>query len=1027
MQRIISLLIIIQLFTPVRSQDTKNKTIDSLENALSKAPSATDSIEILCHLAWNIAASDPERTYQYGTKALSMTRGDEDSRILSDAYDAAALAHWVTKDIESAVRLYENSLKIGEENNLPDRIAWSHYNLALIAKNQDLTDLVFEHANKSQAAFHDAGMDNWMINSYWLMVKAVDRDRREPLYREMISKIESIIRTTDDPNNLTFRYLDLAKLYSLLENRSRSLEYVLQALEVAEKENNQKVIAYAYSSIGAYLRDIQHNHSVALQYYEKILEIYREYNASWGIAGTLIEIGIVYQEMQEDSLAFAYFTESLEVSGSFDYANPISSAYKHMGEIHYRNKHFEKALSLFLKSYNISCKDCDPIFPHDVLIHLGNTCSQLGDDRATYNYYLKSLHLADSLDDRQHKSVSLVSLGDWQLEHNNMNAAVNNYLPALENASMTNDLQLQIRIADKLGDLYSQQGNYQNAYSYQKFSDLLEDSLLVMNETENLARFETFFEFENLRRQREVENAKAEAEIGKQVLTRNLFLTGFILMSILGVFLFLSFRRKKKDNMLLASQKKQIETMSEKIHKADKMKLRFFTNISHEFRTPLTLIAGLTEELPKTGIHEDPWKSKLRIIQRNVSKLLHLVNQILDIRKLDDGDAVAEPVNGDLVKFVSGIVAEFEDHAGRKHVRLKFVSEKDSLMLECDYNKLDKILNNLISNAIKFCSENDLVRVTLYTENDPRPTFTIEVEDSGKGIPSNQLDNIFQPFYQVTDLEGGSGIGLALVKELVSVLDGKIDIESHLGKGTRVTVKVPFDQDQEPERETTSRSLQAIPEGTPQSPANDITGKEKPAEISAAGTGDEPEDEYERSLLIVEDNRDLLEFVADILGREYKVLKAADGRQGLEMAVKHIPDIIVSDIMMPGMDGIDLCEKLKADPCTSHIPILLLTARSDQDSMLQSFKTGADEYIVKPFSAPILRSRIRNLVDQRQKLIEKFSQQFQVEPTRVILPDADKCFLEKAIGIVEKHISNPELDIDILASEMNVSRTQLYR
>ncbi|MBN2523111.1 MAG: tetratricopeptide repeat protein [Bacteroidales bacterium] len=1026
MKRTESLLIIMQLFAVVTLHAKENRMIDSLENELSKAAATEDSIKILCHLTWNISTYDPEKTFYYGTKALSLIKGDEESRTISEAYDAAALAHWVTRDFASAIRLYKISLKIGEENKLPDRIAWCHYNLASIALNENQPDLVLEHTEKSQAAFHEANMDDWMINSYWLMLKAVDGDRREQLYKEMISKIEDVIQSTDDPNNLTFRYLDLAKVYSMLENQSKSLEYVLQALEVAEKANNQKVIAYAYSSIGAYLRDIQHNHTVALQYYEKILEIYRKYNVSWGTAEVLIEIGIVYKEMQNDSLAFRYFTESLEISSKIDYSYSMSKAYKNMGEIYFRNKDFEKALSLFLKSYNVKCKNCNAIYAHEILIHLGNTYSQMGDKKAAYNFYLKSFRLADSLDDRQHRSISLVSLGDWQIAKNNIPAATNNYLQALENASKTKNLSLQIKISDKLSEIYSQQNNYQSAFKYQQLSDLLEDSILVVNETENLARLETLFEFENLRRQKEVENAKAEAEIEKQVLTRNLFLAGFILMSILGAFLFLSFRRKKKANILLESQKKKIEDMSAKIHKADKMKLQFFTNISHEFRTPLTLITGLTEELPKHKINGETWKNQLRIIQKNASKLLHLVNQILDIRKLDNGDAVVEPVRGDMVKFVSGIVALFEDYARRKHVELKFVSEKNTMILNSDYDKLDKILNNLISNAIKFCGENDRVRVTLYSENHPQPAFVIEVEDSGKGISSKQIEHVFQPFYQATDSYGGSGIGLALVKELVALLQGHINIESQLDKGTRVRVKIPFDQMQNLSKDK-SQSARTARKREPQTAISSFTTDENPVEINQNVRHDENDGEYEKSLLIVEDNVDLLEFVGGILNEDYKILKAVDGKKGLAMAVKHIPDIIVSDIMMPVMDGIQMCKKLKNNPCTSHIPILLLTAKTDQDSMLRSFKIGADDFIIKPFSAVLLKSRIQNLVNQRRKLIEKFSQRFQVEPSEVILPDADKCFLEKTIAIIEKYINDPELDIDILASEMNVSRTQLYR
>lgn len=1005
----------------------QNTYLDSLKTALSKATTSLDSIQILCHLTWESYSVAPETTLMYGTKALSLVKGNEDGRIISEAYDAAAQGYWATKDIPKAIRLYSVSLDIGQKNKLPVRIAWGNYNLAQLAMQENQPDSAFAFAQKSAAAFHDAKMDDWMISSYWVMLKNINGDRRLSFYHEMIAKIESIIQTTTDENQLTMRYLDLSSIYNKLENRSKSLEYVLKALEVAEKNNNEKGILSAYASIAAYLRDIQHNQTVALQYYQKILETYRKYNKTWAISDVLIDIGIVYKEMQKDSMAIVSFSESLHIAEKYDYPYQIMRTYLQMGDIYYRKGNYPEALSLFLKSYHVECKNCKSFFFYDVLIQLGKVYSQLGDFEKSYQYYQRSFQIADSIADSQYKAISLTSLGDWNMLNNDIKAATNDYQLALENASKTNNLTLQIKISDKLSENYAQQHDYQKAYRYKMLSDKLEDSVRMVNETENLARFETLFEFQNLRMQKEVENAKSEAEIGKQVLIRNLFIAGFIVMSLLGVYLFLSFRRKKKDNILLANQKKKIEEMSEKIHHADKLKLQFFTNISHEFRTPLTLITGLTDELSNDEMSENTWKNKVRIIQKNTSRLLHLVNQILDIRKLDNGDGVIELTRDDLVKFVGGIVTLFEDYAKRKNVELKFVSEQNEMVINSDFDKLDKILSNLISNAVKYCNENDHVRVTLYTEFKPSPAFIIEVEDTGRGIPADQLQYIFQPFYQVTDSEGGSGIGLALVREMVTLLQGHIDIRSQLDFGTRVTIKIPFDQSQN-HVETSSHPIKTGHESWKEVNTNPYTSEEgKSPEINECGGNGDPENGYEKSLLIVEDNTDLLEFVAGIMVNEFKILKATDGKKGLQMAIKCIPDIIVSDIMMPVMDGMQMCGELKNNPCTSHIPILFLTAKTDQDSMLQGYKIGADDYIIKPFSAVLLKSRIQNLVNQRRKLIEKFSRQFQVEPTALILPDADKCFLEKSIRVIETHMDNPELDIDLLASEMNVSRTQLYR
>lgn len=1018
--------ILLQLIAITKLKAEKVSYLDSLENALAKASTTTDSIKILCNLAWNYSSSDPQKTFDCGTKALALVSDKEEKQLISEAYDAAALGYWVNKNSESAKKLYRISLRIGEQNKLPDRVAWCNYNLAQLARNENKQDSALMLVKKSQLAFEEADMDDMMINCFWFMMKMLRGEQLNSQCREMISKIETMIESTDNLNTLTFRYLDLSKIYNILENRTKSLDYVLQALETAEKSNNEKGIVTAYSMIGDYLRDVQHNHTVAIQYYERMLETYRKYNSTWGIAETLDEMGLAYMALHNDSMATKYLSESLELAGKLDYRYIIRQANKHMGQIEYRKKDYRKALELFIKSYETRCDGCSPIYQNETMILLGDVYLKLNDYNAAYTFYQKSYNLADSLDDSMHKAMSLAGLANWYKSSGQISSATYSYLQALENAVKTKNLSLQVEMSDGLTAIYSEQNDYHNAFKYQQLSEMLEDSLRNINDNENLARVETLFEFENLRRQKEVESTKAEAEIEKQVLTRNLFLAGFIIMSVLGAFLFVSFRKKKKANILLADQKKRIEEMSAKIHKADKMKLQFFTNISHEFRTPLTLIAGLTEELSTREPKGNIWNNQLKIIQKNASKLLHLVNQILDIRKLDNGDGVIELVQDDLVKFIGGIVTLFEDYAKRKNVGLKFVSEKSVMMIDADYGKLDKIMSNLISNAIKFCSENDHVRVTLYTEQSPNSVFVLEVDDSGRGIPSDQIQYVFQPFYQVTDSEGGSGIGLALVRELVTVLKGQIDIESQLDKGTRVTVKIPYSNNRHDSKDN-AQVVKTKPDSEEQNQIRRYTTEEKSEELKENSVIAEQDNGYEKTLLIVEDNPDLLDFVAGILADEYKILKATDGKKGVTIATKYIPDIIVSDIMMPVMDGIQMCELIKNNPCTSHIPILFLTAKTDQESMLHSFKIGADDYIVKPFSAVLLKSRIQNLVNQRRKLIEKFSQQFQVEPTEVILPDADKHFLEKTIRVIEKYIDDPELDIDMLASEMNVSRTQLYR
>ena len=996
-----------------------NTTFDSLATALSRVSTADDSIEIICQICWNISTTRPEITFQYGEIALKLAEKTHDPRLCSEAYDAGALGYWVNGDTVNAIRLYKKSLAIGRENQLSDRIAWCNYNLAQLAMNMNQRALALNYVDASQQAFKDANMEQWLTNSYWLKSRLASGDEQRKTFQELAIRIDCLIDNTSDTQILLSYYLDLAELYNQLENRSKSIEYVLMAFELSEESNNEKGILFAYSSIGEYLRDIQHNHKLALQYYERTLEMYKSQNINWGIADAQIEIGMVYKEMGNDSMALNYLKNSIKIVPTLKDISTRLRIYLGMGEIYYARGETDKALELLLEGYRlVECENCYHNSLHAITIKIGNIYSNEGNDQSAIDFYKQSLNIANSAYDSRLRAISFLNLGDWYRKKNRKKEAETFYLQSMGNSKASGLLTQQISSSQKLSQFYYDDDQFQKAYQYQLLMTELKDSLKLLNESDNLARVENLLELENLRMQKEVDRTHAEAKIERQVLIRNFFLAGFLLVSVLGIYLYISFRRKRKDNKLLTEQKKQIQLMSEKVHEVDEMKLQFFTNISHELRTPLSLITGLTEQLTNGIFSKKVLKEKLQTIYRNASKLHLLVNQILDIRKLDNGGSTLILAKDDMVKYIAGIVSAFKDYTKQKNIELIFVSEQNSLMTEFDFDKLDKILSNLLSNATKFCDAGDKVRVTLYSKDDRADTCIIEVDDTGRGIPEEHLKYIFEPFYQANSSNGGSGLGLALVRELVRLLNGEIQVESRINIGTRITLQLPVKRLKE---EDSSDKASIEIQNTPMPEQRVLTCNEAKANHTYAESCEE------KTLLIIEDNQDLQDFITDILKSEFEVYNSLNGENGIELAIKYIPDIIICDIMMPGLNGLEVCEKLKNDPCTSHIPILMLTAKTDQDSMLRSFKLGADDYVVKPFSAELLKTRINNLVKQRQKLIRLFSQKFQVEPTEILLPDADKTFLEKTIRVIEENIAESTLNIDFLASEMNVSRTQLYR
>ena len=463
---------------------------------------------------------------------------------------------------------------------------------------------------------------------------------------------------------------------------------------------------------------------------------------------------------------------------------------------------------------------------------------------------------------------------------------------------------------------------------------------------------------------------------------------------------------------------------SEKLEEVNQMKSRFFANISHEFRTPLTLILGPTESIIKDTSKEEI-KKKAGTIKRNANRLLNLINQLLDLSKLEAGKLKLKASCGNIVSFVKGIAMSFESVGERRDILLKMKTTNNEIEVYFDKEKMEKILTNLFSNAFKFTPEGGKITVVINERDDK--FVEIKVKDTGIGIPEKELPKLFDRFYQVdsshTREREGTGIGLALTKELVELHRGSIKVESKEGKWTEVTVTLPLgkehllpdeivEADESPdekkilvEEEDTLTSLQL----------------EKPLP--------EDFDKDKTIILVVEDNADVREFIKESLEGEYQVEEAVNGEQGVRKAESIIPDLIVSDIMMPKMDGYDLTKKLKNDEKTSHIPIILLTAKTEQESKLEGLATGADDYLVKPFDTEELLIRIKNIINTRRKLHKKFSKGEYILPRgeEKKLRSIDEHFMNKVIEVIEQHISEEEFSIEEFGNEVGMSRSQLHR
>ena len=483
----------------------------------------------------------------------------------------------------------------------------------------------------------------------------------------------------------------------------------------------------------------------------------------------------------------------------------------------------------------------------------------------------------------------------------------------------------------------------------------------------------------------------------------------YVLYVLIGLALLYFARRfviqQTKMRFALEQERKEANRMRE----LDLMKTRFFTNVSHEFRTPLSLILTPLEGMIKAAA-EPAQRTQYQLIHRNARRLLNLVNQLLDFRKMEVQELKLHATEGNIIQFIEESAGSFTDIAEKKQIRFSYTALLKNLYTRFDHDKLERIIFNLLSNAFKFTSENGAVSVAVScVKKDTDTQLEIKVTDTGIGIPANRHEKIFERFFQ-HDLPGtmmnqGSGIGLAITKEFVNLLGGAISVESAEGKGSTFTVLLPVKEI------IPSAVVPAVPETIPVTaiPIIPLTPVK------------------EHTILLVEDNEDFLFYLKDNLREYFNIAEAVNGREGWQKTLSVHPDIVVSDINMPEMNGLELCKKIRHDPRTKHIPVVLLTAQTTEEQQLRGIETGAADYMTKPFNFEMLVSRIRNLLQQQQSMKQTFTKQVAVKTTDVELACPNERFVQEALTIVEKNIPNADFSVEELSRALLLSRAAVYK
>ena len=460
----------------------------------------------------------------------------------------------------------------------------------------------------------------------------------------------------------------------------------------------------------------------------------------------------------------------------------------------------------------------------------------------------------------------------------------------------------------------------------------------------------------------------------------------------------------------------QLLLQAEELKELDKVKSRFFTNISHEFRTPLTLIIGPLEILLARN-PDDTVRAEYQIMLRQAKRLLTLISQLLELSKAEKGMLKLSVFHENFSRFLRVLTESFSSLAQELSITLTFSEEVADQYFAFDKDKIEKIFSNLITNALKFTSRGGKVEVVLRGDADSG-FIEVAVRDTGVGLTEDQLKRIFEPFYQVEPnpsgkLEG-TGIGLSLVKELVELHQGSVIVKSMVGNGSEFTVRLPA--------EVTSDAMETEPNRENNPVENIRTENEK-----HVGNRDKKSIKEKAIILLVEDNEDIRNYIRSHLPDEYQFIEAVNGMEGLEAARETIPDLIIADVMMPLMNGLELTRQIKQDECISHIPVIILTAKATDENKIEGLETRADDYITKPFNIDELSMRIKNLIINRQKLREKFSKSITVNPSEIVTTTLDEKFLQRALQLVETNMSETEFSATDFCEGINMSRAQVHR
>lgn len=844
------------------------------------------------------------------------------------------------------------------------------------------------------------------IKSLYQLARLASNKDAEPSSSELMEEGLEKAKLINNEFLVAEGYYFLSKYYELNGDFARALDYINRALVIYSDLNRQKEEASSYSSMGLIYNRLS-NFEKSLDLYFKALQIHESINNKYGQAIVLTNIGNIYLLTSKYDEAKEYFLMALTIDKDNNDREGILSSLLNLGVVHQKISDYQTAIALFNEALLIS-KELN--LKLDEAILMGN----IGSSLCSLHRYEESLtHLFYALNIKK-------ELKRWGSAAHTYNDLSETYL-AMHNPSEAKRYALEAVKVAKNTNLDQQQEGYAllaqasyrlselEAYDYLKLANAIKDSIFSIEANAKMDELE--MRYETKQKEEEIQQLTEQAQAAE--FKRKSYLAVGVISTIALLLLVNQQRLKVLKNKELSKKEQEMEVM----------KSQFFANISHEFRTPLTLILGPIEGM-QSETDNPKLQYNLEVMKRNGNKLLKLINQLLELSKLEAGKFKLNVAEEDIVPIIRGVTMAFYSMAELREIDLQIHTELDHLNTYVDREKLEIILVNLLSNAFKFTPKSGTIKVMISTNNTNAQThsYSITVRDTGVGISEKDLDQIFNRFYQSTNDLGhgydGTGIGLALTKELVGLHKGTIKVDSRVGVGTGFTIELPVGKEHFKAEEILSISpllnegretlIQALPE-------MDLPDYDVAVNMSKP------------IVLLVEDNSDVMQYLKDIFQDHYQVMQARDGAEGITMALEQIPDLIISDVMMPKKDGYEVSKTLKLDEKTSHIPIILLTAKASVEDRMEGLETRADDYMTKPFLPKELLLKANNLIFSRKKLRKKYKHEAVLRPSDITVNSVDRAFLEKIIKVVEENMGKDQFGVEQLGLAIGMSRSQLHR